>query len=249
MRSKIEIAFIEQTRRIDLDATKIKSSLSERGVPIEIFTEKRLLRRQLPLSRNCLVVGTVPTVDQALKQLKIEYPPFESYPPCLTAYMHRKTWKTTFRKIIGDVLADRVKPTFVKPATRTKRFTGFVLTSYDSLWQSNGASKSIDVQCSEIVEWLTEYRVFVHNGKIAGICNYSGDKNVLIDLEIVNAAIRDFEKSGTATKAYGADFGVLSSGETALVEINDATSLGSYELPADIYTDLIVDRWNEIMGY
>ncbi len=41
---------------------------------------------------------------------------------------------------------------------------------------------------------------------------------------------RDAERSGEGTAGYGLDLGVLSGGQTALVEWNDGFSLGAYEL-------------------
>ena len=43
------------------------------------------------------------------------------------------------------------------------------------------------------------------------------------------------------------DFGLLTSGETALVEWNDAFALGSYDLDPQLYTDLILTRWEELI--
>jgi hypothetical protein len=47
---------------------------------------------------------------------------------------------------------------------------------------------------------------------------------------------------------YGLDLGVLSGGQTALVEWNHGFSLGSYGLDSSLYTELILARWCEFMG-
>ena len=47
--------------------------------------------------------------------------------------------------------------------------------------------------------------------------------------------------------AYGIDFGILKNGDTALIEWNDGFALGAYELDKEVYTDLILSRWKEIM--
>ncbi|MFN7976011.1 MAG: ATP-grasp domain-containing protein [Acidobacteriota bacterium] len=54
--------------------------------------------------------------------------------------------------------------------------------------------------------------------------------------------------AGRARAGYGIDFGVLADGRTALVEMNDGYGLGSYALDPDLYTDLLVARWEELMA-
>ena len=47
---------------------------------------------------------------------------------------------------------------------------------------------------------------------------------------------------------FGIDFGLLSTGETALVEMNDGFALGAYAISARDYTDLLIARWEELMA-
>jgi hypothetical protein len=54
--------------------------------------------------------------------------------------------------------------------------------------------------------------------------------------------------SGEAVAGYGLDVGVLGTGQTAVVEVNDGFGLGSYGLEAAVYTDLILARWAELVG-
>src|SRR5262249_52988742 len=102
--------------------------------------------------------------------------------------------------------------------------------------------------CSEVVEWLSEYRVFVIRGEVVGTRLYEGDDGIEIDRQVVNEAIALLEQSNEKTAAYGIDFGVMSSGQTALIEWNDGFSLGSYGLDKAIYTDLLITRWCELTG-
>lgn len=101
--------------------------------------------------------------------------------------------------------------------------------------------------CAETVYWLTEYRVFVVNSDIVGIKHYWGDESIPLNLKEVEEAINHFEASPERTNGYGIDFGVLQNGETALIEWNDGYALGSYKLDHELYTDLIIARWEEMM--
>jgi hypothetical protein len=95
---------------------------------------------------------------------------------------------------------------------------------------------------------LSEYRVFVIRGNIVGTKHYAGDSSIDVDESIVNQAIELLEQSSQKTAAYAADFGVLATGQTAVVEWNDGYSLGSYGLDRAIYTDLLITRWCELTG-
>ena len=45
------------------------------------------------------------------------------------------------------------------------------------------------------------------------------------------------------------DFGILSSGETCLVEVNDGYSLGRYDgISGADYTDLLIARWRQLVS-
>ncbi|PTT70718.1 hypothetical protein DBR25_18015 [Chryseobacterium sp. HMWF001] len=135
---------------------------------------------------------------------------------------------------------------FVKPKSKAKLFTGCVIQSNYDLLRLESFSKDTELYCSSVVEWLSEFRVFVNQSEIVGIKKYSGDKNLKLDMDTVKTAIKDFENSDEKTSAYGIDFGILNNGETALVEWNDGFALGSYGLDKEIYTDLILKRWEGI---
>ncbi|WP_435592932.1 ATP-grasp domain-containing protein [Nocardia sp. bgisy118] len=63
------------------------------------------------------------------------------------------------------------------------------------------------------------------------------------------SAITAYHGSGNAPRAYGIDFGVLATGETALIEANDGHALGAYDIAADLYTELVVQRWSELLSH
>jgi hypothetical protein len=137
-------------------------------------------------------------------------------------------------------------PFFAKPQGRLKRFTGHVFGDASDLMYLEDASASTRVWCSEVVEWRSEYRVFVIRGRVVGVRHYSGDSSVPLDQQVVAETVRLLEQSGEARAAYGIDFGVLRDGSTALVELNDGFGLGSYGLDPGVYTDLTITRWCEL---
>ena len=54
------------------------------------------------------------------------------------------------------------------------------------------------------------------------------------------------DKFTLAPWAYCLDVGVLDSGDTALVEMNDAFSIGMYDGMEKCYGDLLTTRWKEL---
>ncbi len=226
----------------------IQLTLESRNIPVTLFTQKRLDRCQLDLSPKCLVAGETSVISKALKQLHVVPPPPNSYPEALRYMLRRSVWESTLKAVLHDLDVNPFHAgVFVKPKDSAKKFTGCVLTSLSDRYLLKGASLQTPVLCAETVYWLSEYRVFVVNSRIAGIRHYWGDEQIRLDLSEVEEAIRRFEASSECTRGYGIDFGVLQNGQTALVEWNDGYALGSYGLDDALYTELIMARWEELM--
>lgn len=238
-------AFLEKHAQTDPEINKLQTSLTKRNIPIELFTKKQLFRKQLKLLPTTLVAGDLPVIRQALKQLDITEPQIVNYPSCLSHLLYRKQWLSILDKVIANLENASV---FIKPAEKVKRFTGFVLNSPYDLWQFNGASKRLEVICSEVVNWVSEFRCFVVNGKFVGMSHYYGEKQIVPDIDTIKNSIAILNNTGYNNNGYAIDFGVLSSGQTALIELNDGYSMGSYDLSADLYTDLIVARWEQMVS-
>lgn len=244
----IKKAYIHEygSNKLESEHKDVIDVLKERGIPYELFTEKRLSRNQLKLDNETLVVGDNPTITTALKRIGFNFTN-DSYPKSLEKYLGRQVWTTTIRKLGSQTSFKEVSGVFVKPKSKAKLFTGFVVNSGYDLFQLERFSKDTDLYCSTLVKWLSEYRVFVNNSKIVGTRIYEGDEALKLDMDVVEKAVSDFENSFEKTAAYGIDFGILDSEETTLIEWNDGFALGSYGLDKEIYTDLLIARWEEIL--
>ena len=216
--------------------------LKTRGISYELFTNKMLSRNQLRLDSGTFVAGDNSVIATVLKMIGYNFIN-DSYPKSIENYLGRQVWETTIR----NLLYQEEHGFFVKPKLKAKLFTGFVINSYHDLIQLERFSKKTDLYCSALVNWLSEYRVFVINSKIVGIKTYAGDETRTLDMSIVEKAVKDFENSPERTASYGIDFGVVDSGQTTLIEWNDGFALGSYGLDKEIYTDLLIARWEEIL--
>ena len=245
----IRRAFIQEggNGRLGTEERDLIACLEARGITVELFTKKKLARRQLPLDRQTLVAVGVPVVVGALRQLGIDAPVPNDYHISLQPLLHRRFWTSTVGRLIDDLYEGSVRPIFAKPSERLKRFTGHVFASPVDLIYLEGASRSTPIFCAEVVDWVSEYRSYVIRGEIVGIRHYGGNPAVELDEAVVARAIRSLESAGESTTGYALDFGVLADGRTALVEWNDGFSLGSYGLEGGLYTELVLARWCELI--
>lgn len=152
-------------------------------------------------------------------------------------------------------------PLFIKPAETAKAFAA-IIEPRDQMLDMliNGISgvlvglpPSTPVHCSEVVDMVAEYRVYVVNGAIRSICQYRGG-DVALDITVVNEAVKllSVSSEGRDLTGYGIDFAVMKKKQekyvTCLVEVNDGYSLGRYEgISGKDYTDLLIARWFRLM--
>ena len=200
-------------------------------------------------SGTALPVGSVEFVREAMRVAGIEEPENMSYPPVLTDFLCREVHRVR----AGDVLGTW----FVKPCA-TKAFTGFVfstladpekLDEHDRIryeaFMALPATESVWI--SEPVEFLCEWRHYVMGSNVIGRARYDedgADEAPEPDSSVVALAVQ-----AMGPGSYVLDFGVLDSGETALVEVNDAWAIGHYgkALRPREYLKFLGTRWNELM--
>lgn len=214
------------------------------GAQVLECTDKQVERGRHTLASTDLVVGGLPLVRAALRQFGREVPEPLDYPVSLHPWLHRELRRSTLAAVMAHV-ENTGAVTFVKPSSRTKRFTGFVLEDpYD--YRISGVSRREPVWVSSVVHFLSEYRYYVLDGQVLtrGVA-VQGPEPALTQ---VHAAVAAYEAAG-APRGYALDFGVLVTGATALVEANDAFSLGLYpEADPEAYLEMLAARWSELLS-
>lgn len=207
------------------------------------FHAKEILQRRIKLKKGDFVADGLQVTLPALKQLGVEYGAID-YPFELAGYRLRNIWKSSLKRIRQQIESEgEIAPIFIKPAHKVKRFTGRVVSTCDDLASLSHIGGNLELHCSEPVQWVSEYRVPVIHGKIQGYFWYDGDKSIAVDKADVEEMV---DKFTMAPWAYCLDVGVLDSGDTALVEMNDAFSIGMYEGMEKCYPDLLTTRWEEL---
>lgn len=132
----------------------------------------------------------------------------------------------------------------MKPA-EGKRFTGRVVAGTRDLIGKGCCGEDFPVICSEVVDFVSEYRCFVRRGEILDVRRYRGDWSKAQDREAIERAIAAY---ASAPAGYAADFGVTSDSRTLLVEVNDGYSLGPHGLWPELYAQLLSARWAQMVG-
>lgn len=215
-------------------------------------TEASQFFRSTP-ARGVLPVGSVEFVRAAMAALGVPEPENITYPPTLADFLRRDVRRTTAGAVLGTW--------FVKPVT-TKAFTGFVFDTMsapedypeherESYAAFMALEPHTEVWISEPVRFVSEWRYYVQGGQVIGAARYDPDGAEDApepDRETVARAAIAMAAAPGAPAACSLDFGVLESGETALVEANDAWALGLYGrgLGPREYATLLTTRWQQI---
>lgn len=105
----------------------------------------------------------------------------------------------------------------------------------------------IGFQVSTYIEFLSEWRVFVFNGKILDCRNYLGDFFTYPSPDTIINMVREYKD---APVAYTLDVGVIPSGETVVIECHRFFSCGLYGFNDFYqYPYMLSQEWFEMKNY
>lgn len=211
------------------------------------FYKKHFLRNKIKITKDDFISGDIDIMFHAMKKLGIKYS-YDDYPNALKPYFHRKIWEDELGNIKKEIFEEGYlnHPIFIKPKDKLKRFTGFVLETIDDLAYCNGAGNQTKIWCSEPVSFGDEFRCYFKKDSKPVIGCYKKDFSEINKAKVqqlLNSLIlgREFPA------AFALDFGIMSDGKIALIEMNDAFSLGLYKGCSDtVYAECLIARWNEL---
>ena len=215
--------------------------------------EHLYLHKDILREAGTLPIGSVEFMRTAMKLTNICEPDNLSYPEALHPFLHRKMQQVPAGSVLGTC--------FVKPVT-TKRFTGFVfdpmqdpslLSAHDQ--EQHQAFLSMNpaemVWIGEPVVFMSEYRFYITEGRLLGEGRYDdGPEDApKPDLQQVTQMISTMTQTNKAPAAYSLDIGVLATGETALVECNDAWAIGYYtgSVSREDFLEMLWTRWHQLL--
>ncbi|KWW32410.1 MULTISPECIES: ATP-grasp domain-containing protein [Cupriavidus] len=217
------------------------------GIAVARASEKQVERKRIRLSPGVVAVGSVPFVRHALRQLGKDLPAHTPYPASLGHLLYRQVRKLpSLNEALALLRAGH--RLFIKPADGWKRFTGFV-AEFEDDYRFNGASRSKPVWACDPVRFISEWRAYVADGIILEVrfADHGGDRGEAPDLAVIRQAVALLAAHADTPAGYVIDFGVLESGKTALIEMNDGFSFGAYDgVAAETYWKVTVRRWQEL---
>lgn len=196
------------------------------------------------VTKETPVFAGIPLFKKVMQKLEVNYQDVPAYPEELAPFMYRGISVSS----IGEVRKSLTPwdSLFIRPIDMNrKQFNGHILQREFDLRNTLHLPEETRVYVSEVVEFVSEYRVYVYGDIVVGAKHYAGDWGVPFSRRVVEGMIRKFRHK--APKAYCLDVGVLDTHETALVEVNDAINMGNYGLAAKAYSQMIDARWKEIV--
>jgi hypothetical protein len=209
------------------------------GYHCQPFTYKQM--DFLDLNKETVVNGWIRSVNKAFQIIGATEPVEISIPDELMSFAGRKIWTSTLEEI------RKYEPrVFIKPLEGHKLFNGHIRTGEmkDLIYTSMYPDET-KILVSEVVDFVSEYRGFVLEGKLIGLKHYRGDYTKIVDAKIIESAITEYK---SAPVAYSIDFGLTDDNRCLLVEVNDAFSLGCYGLDPVWYARMIEARWDQIVN-
>ncbi|WP_080747187.1 ATP-grasp domain-containing protein [Comamonas thiooxydans] len=215
----VECSLLERGCREEAAAMTHAAAL---GLPVTLASRRQV--RAIALTASTLCVGSISFLRAALEG-RGGLPRHEPYPDPLGKYLHRKTG---YSRSLSALVREREMPVFVKPAEGWKRFTGAVL-DHEGAARERGISPHQAFFWSSPVTWLSEWRAYCVHGVVLDLqpVPTTSVKSPCVDRDVVGeAAARHYAEVGASGVVL--DFGVLESGETALIEANDGFSFGAY---------------------
>lgn len=241
MSGGISQLFVERMRvdRREPEETMAVEVAQSLGIPVEKLSLRQVERAVVTGSSLC--VGAVPFVSAALRAAGAGLPPHQPYPAVLSCHLYRQVG---YAERLATLLSNRREPLFVKPAAQWKKWTGRVING------STDRGRNDPVYWSEPVEWLSEWRAYIVDGAVLDIQRVPNTP-VLgpePDRRVVLAAASDYAAAPDAAQGLVIDFGVLATGETALVEVNDGFSFGAYgAVTSETMWSVWTARWPQLV--
>lgn len=221
---------------IDLDSL----NLMEAWVPeIRWWTHVEDIPEDLDLQTN-LVYAELVGMRQLQMHLNLQpFPELDTYPAVLQPFLRRKVSR------VPDVVRAAMRgplPMFLKPSRDNKAFTGMVVETRDDIMAFLHCD-GVEGWASEVVDWVSEWRVLVCHHEPIAVRHYKGDSMQSLPVGFIREAVR--AGRDVLPEGYCLDVGLLGDNLPALVEFNAGYSFGAYEANSTDFCRTLWAWWQE----
>jgi hypothetical protein len=188
-----------------------------------------------------LIVGSVEALSAYFSHNNIAIPEPHYYPVCLTPYLYRSIRKQTLNESLPRL------PFFIK-SHDYKVLTGCVMKNTEDLQALSVINNDNAVWIGDVVQFVSEYRVYVCHHEILAMVEYTEPHESLLPSDKdISDMVALMKKDLPEKDTYTLDVGVLLDGRTALVEVNDAWAIGAYHgITYRDYMTFLQRRWTQI---
>lgn len=225
-------------------------------IPFDESKSKGIFRSNKFNAFTDIVIGSVESCVMFFEACGIETPKYIGYPDELKKFLYRDV-KTCKVKDLDD---DKF-PYFIKPMDDVKLFTGTTVANKNQLRlfkeqhiirtpglkDMHPINPDAMLYVTDAINIQSEFRCFVHKGKLKGIQYYAGDFTKFPDAMEISKMINAYK---SANVSYTLDVGVVytkgGSTVTALIEVNDMWAIAGYGFDPKQYVRMTIDRFQEI---
>lgn len=220
------------------------------GEEIQFYTAADIFAENIPYTDDNIVVGHNDHCIRHVEKISgKKYTPID-YPSALKSYLYRDIEQYTLgwlRDRINQGFVTEDNPVFVK-TIKQKYITGFVCNGMsDYVSHCSGYDDDVKIHVSEVLDIISEYRVYVHWHDVVDCRRYKGDWSVAPDKKVIDNML-DLLKNENMPCSYSIDVGITDFEDTFLVECNDGFALGNYGLCPSIYAQMHRDRWFQMVN-
>ncbi len=190
---------------------------------------------------KCIPVGDIAFIKNALEVTtgSNKMNPLE-VPKELYSFLQREYKIIPGKEIKNDILtSDKY---FIKDATELK--------TYNNLLNPYSAKYEIDINhnfvVTEMVNFLSEFRVFIYNDKIQSIQHYLGDPLIFPDSNIIKKCIKAYSKV-KHPKSYTLDIGIRMYEENLItepIEVHPFAACGLYGFHDECILNMLENGWD-----
>jgi hypothetical protein len=240
---------------------KLYAQLSNDGLPINVdiqnaidgfiylgydvigFNETDVLSGKMDYrAKNNMFVGSIDGMTALFKNMG-KYPEPIDFPESIveSGLLNRNIFTMKLDSFI-EMFKQTKKPMFVKPV-QTKLFDGILISDETHLNYLRDFDNPLVLVCDKI-DIVSEFRAYVHNGKLVYCCNYSGDFKLSPNYNYIDMLIKNYKD---APVAYTIDVAILNDRSMTAIEFNDFWSIGAYGLYSIDYARMLEDRYFEII--
>jgi hypothetical protein len=218
----------------------------------KIFGKRKILGiNDIDASPTNIIVGSVEMISLWLKNSGYGIPKSIDIDIVTNEYYQKHFYKRNIDVVKYEDLHKVNFPKFIKPHGDIKAFTGFVFKSGKlNELETYGYNYKGLFQVQDVVDIVSEYRIYICNNDILGVCHYAGEHLIFPNHgEILKFLLNnpiDTPDNPQKGSAYTIDVGVTKLGETVVIEFNDAWGTANYGLNETDYFQWVKTRWLEL---